>query len=383
MKYPVSIISASGYGAEIILAALRELLAPLGGMAAFVRPGQRVLIKPNMLSARPPEKAVTTHPEVVRGIIRLVQECGGVPWVGDSPGVGSTLSVAAKCGILDVVRDTGAALAHFRESVPFPHDIGRFPRLEIAREALEADVIINLPKLKTHQMMGGTGAIKNLFGVVVGLRKVNLHLQAGSDKALFARLLLDLARHVAPALTVVDAVMAMEGNGPGSGTPVAVGALLGGCNPLAVDTAAFAMLGLRPDAVWTQKIAREEGCPGSFLDDLELFGPPLESLRPPSFRPAREGDIGFGIPSFLRRGLNKSLSALPEVDMGRCLLCGICQRHCPVEAISVHAGFLEIDKRLCIGCFCCQELCPEGAIEARQGILLRLYERFTKQRSKS
>ena len=360
---------------------MRDLLAPLGGMAAFVRAGQRVLIKPNMLSGKPPEKAVTTHPDVVRGIIRLVQEVGGTPWVGDSPGVGPVLSVAEKCGILHVVRETGAILAHFRESVPLPAETVPFHRLEIAREALEADVIINLPKLKTHQMMGATGAVKNLFGVVVGFRKVNLHLQAGSDKALFARMLLDLASHVAPALTVVDAVTAMEGNGPGSGTPVAVGALLAGVNPVAVDTVAFALLGLRPDSVWTQKIARKEGVRGSTINEISLFGPPLDSLRPASFQPAKEGDIGFGLPPFLRYRLKKSLSALPVVDPGKCLVCGICQRHCPAHAIFVRKDRLHIDERRCIGCFCCQELCPEGALEARQGFLLRLYERFLERRS--
>jgi len=345
-------------------------------MDSFVRPGQRVLIKPNMLSAKGPEKAVTTHPEVVRGVVRLVQECGGVPLVGDSPGVGSTFFVAEKCGILDVVRGTGAILVPFDEAVPFPHEIQTFRRLEVAREALEADVIINLPKLKTHQMMGATCAVKNLFGVVVGLRKANLHLQAGDDKARFARLLLELARHLAPALTVVDGITAMEGNGPGSGTPVSVGALLAGSDPVAVDTAAWALLGLRADSVWTQRVARQEGFSGSSLADLELFGPTLESLRPPSFRPAREGDMGFGIPPFLRHGLRKSLSALPSADMEKCLLCGICQRHCPVNAISIRGNHLHIDEATCIGCFCCQELCPEGAITARQSFLLRLYDRW-------
>jgi uncharacterized protein (DUF362 family)/Pyruvate/2-oxoacid:ferredoxin oxidoreductase delta subunit len=359
-----------------VLAALRELLAPLGGMAAFVRPGQRVLIKPNMLSAKGPDKAVTTHPDVVKGVIRLVQECGGKALVGDSPGVGSPLSVAARCGILDAVRATGAEFAGFRESAPFPHDFFRFRRLEIAREALEADLIINLPKLKTHQMMGATGAVKNLFGLIVGSRKVNLHLQAGDDKALFARLLLDLAHYVAPALTVVDAIVAMEGNGPGSGTPVRVGALLAGTLPVAVDTVAFDLLGLDPEAVWTWKLAQNEGRPGSSLDGIELFGVPPEQLRPAAFRPAREGDVGFGLPPFLRRRLRKSLSARPEVDTEKCFLCGICQRHCPVTAICLRGDHLHIDHGRCIGCFCCQELCPEGAIEARPGLLLRLYERF-------
>ncbi|MBN1141756.1 MAG: DUF362 domain-containing protein [Deltaproteobacteria bacterium] len=351
-------------------------------MEAFVRRGQKVLIKPNLLSANAPAKAVTTHPDVVSGVIRLVRECGGLPLIGDSPGVGSSRAVAEKCGILGVVRATGAKLVPFEEALPFPHEIGPFRRLEVAREALEADVIINLPKLKTHQMMGMTGAVKNLFGLVVGFRKANLHLRAGSDKALFALMLLELARHAAPALTVVDAVVAMEGNGPGSGDPVRVGALLAGVNPVAVDTAALTLLGLRPDSVWTHQVALRQGLPGTLPEQLELFGPALESLRPPRFRPAPDGDITFGIPAMLRPVLKKSLTALPAVDPAKCLACGICQRHCPVGAISIQKGRLQIDCRSCIGCFCCQELCPEGAIEARQGALLRLQEWWRARRRK-
>ena len=379
MKHLVSITAVSGYGEEIILNAVRKLLEPLGGMAAFVQAGQKVLIKPNMLYGKPVSHAVTTHPDLVGAVVRLVQECGATALVGDSPGVGTTRAVAEKCGILDAVRKSGATLATFGEAVPFPNELGIFHKLEIAREAAEADVIINLPKLKTHQMMGLTCGVKNMFGIIVGLRKVNLHFQAGDDKRLFATMLLELAKYRAPALTIVDAVTAMEGNGPGSGTPVHIGVLAAGTTPLSVDTAMIAMLDIDPDSVWTQRVAREQNLSGAALGEVELFGPDIRSLRPTRFQTAQETGIGFGLPAFLRRMLKKSLTALPQNDLSICITCGICIRHCPTGAISLVRGHIHIDYKRCIGCFCCQELCPVGAVKARQGLLLRLVRLFSKK----
>ncbi|MFA5517343.1 MAG: DUF362 domain-containing protein, partial [Desulfuromonadales bacterium] len=281
----VSIRATSDYRRETIETALIDLLAPLGGMAAFVQPGQKVLVKPNMLAGKAPEKAVTTHPEVVRAVIRLAQQAGGVVAVGDSPGVGTPQLVAARCGILPVIEETGAVFAPFADSVKVRPQGKTFHELEIAGDLLDADVIINLPKLKTHQMMGLTCAVKNLFGGVVGMRKPRLHLQAGADKAFFALMLLELAAFLRPALNIVDAITAMEGNGPGSGDPVHVGALLAGAEALAVDAVAIHLLGLRQESVWTQRVALEKLLPGSRLDEVEIVGADPRTLRPRSFRP--------------------------------------------------------------------------------------------------
>lgn len=372
MKSRVVLQSAPDYRRQTIESALERLLAPLGGMGAFVTPGKKVLVKPNMLAGKPPEKAVTTHPEVVRGVIRLAQAAGGIVSVGDSPGVGSPRQVAARCGILPVVEETGASFAPFADSVQVRPPGNTFHQLEVARDVLEADVVINLPKLKTHQMMGVTCAVKNLFGAVVGMRKPRLHLQAGEDKAFFALMLLDLADFLRPALTIVDAVVAMEGDGPGSGDPVQIGALLAGADPVAVDTAALRLLGVRPETVWTQRMARESGRFGARPEEVEILGDDPEGLRPASFRPAKSTDIHFGLPVFLREPLKRSLTARPVPDMERCELCGLCVEHCPPHVMGVEGKRLVIDYGRCIGCFCCQELCPRGAIATRQGFLLRL-----------
>ena len=219
----VSLQQLSSYEPSAVSAALERLLAPLGGMGNFVTPGQKVLIKPNLLAGKAPEKAVTTHPELVRAVIKLAQQAGGIVSLGDSPGIGSPQNVARKCGIMAVVEETGINFAPFTESVKISPRSGTFQELEIAQDIINAEVIINLPKLKTHQMMGMTCAIKNMFGAVVGLRKPRLHLQAGTDKAFFALMLLELCEQLAPQLSIVDAVVGMEGEGPGSGNPVEIG----------------------------------------------------------------------------------------------------------------------------------------------------------------
>ncbi len=368
---PVSIQPLNNYAPEQVRAALEQVLAPLGGMEAFVHPGRKVLIKPNLLAGKSPEKAVTTHPEIVRQVILLAQGAGGIVSVGDSPGIGSPESVARKCGILQVVEETGARFAPFVESVPVSVREGTFHQLEVAREVLDAEVIINLPKLKTHQMMGFTGAVKNLFGAVVGMRKVRLHLQAGADPAFFALMLLELSERFPPALSIMDAVVGMEGNGPGSGDPIQIGALLASPHPLALDTVATALVGLSERQVWTQRVARETGRPGSCLEEIAVIGPALASLRPKRFLPAPSMDVGFGLPTPLKRVLRETLTARPEI-MEECVRCGDCVRHCPPQAMTLDRTGVRIDYRKCIRCFCCQELCPHGAIHTRQGALLRV-----------
>jgi uncharacterized protein (DUF362 family)/Pyruvate/2-oxoacid:ferredoxin oxidoreductase delta subunit len=372
MSSRVVLQALAGYQPEAVADALAALLDPLGGMTAFVRPGQKVLLKPNMLAGKAPERAVTTHPAIVREVIRQVRAAGGLVAVGDSPGVGSPRQVAARCGLLPVIEEEGATFAPFAESVRVRVGTGTFHELELAQDVLDAEVIINLPKLKTHQMMGLTCGVKNLFGAVVGMRKVRLHLQAGSDKAFFALMLLELAERIAPALTIVDAVTAMEGDGPGSGDPVQVGALLAGVSPLAVDTVAAALLGLSPTVNWTQKVARDTGRPCARLEELELVGTHLEELRIRNFRPSKVTDVNFGLPAFLKHPLKNALTARPEPVRSTCARCGLCVEHCPPQAMRIAGDCLEIDYTRCIRCFCCQELCPHGALVTRQGLLLRL-----------
>lgn len=375
----VSLQKLDGYNPEDVNRALEKLLQPLGDIEAFVKPGRKVLIKPNLLAGKAPDKAVTTHPEIVRAVIERVQKAGGIVSVGDSPGIGSPESVIRKCGLDAIIEETSSRFAPFCESVKLPQPLPTFHDLEVAKDLLDADVIINLPKLKTHQMMGLTCAVKNMFGAVVGLRKPRLHLQAGTDKAFFALLLLELCEALAPALTIVDAVVGMEGEGPGSGDPVAIGVLLAGTSPLAVDAAAIELVGLNPHQVWTQQVALESNRSYAGIGELELVGDPLADLRIADFRPAKMTDVNFGLKGGLKRYLKNALTARPQVNPKACRLCHECTTHCPPQAMAITDRKLLIDHDRCIRCFCCQELCPHGALATRQGSLLKLYGLFHRQ----
>jgi ferredoxin len=185
-------------------------------------------------------------------------------------------------------------------------------------------------------------------------------------------MLLELADFIRPALTLVDAVVAMEGDGPGSGDPIDIGVLLAGSDPLAVDAVAIDLVGMKTSAVWTQHLALQQARPQARLTDIELISPPLATLRPRSFTPSKVTDVSFGLPERLRRPLNNALTARPVPDSKRCRLCGICVESCPPQAMAVAENELRIDYARCIRCFCCQELCPHAALETRQGLLLRL-----------
>jgi ferredoxin len=205
------------------------------------------------------------------------------------------------------------------------------------------------------------------------MRKVRLHLQAGTDKAFFALMLLELAERFAPALSIMDAVVGMEGNGPGNGDPVHIGALLASPHTLALDTVATSMVKLPAERVWTQKVALETGRRGAALSELSLYGTPLAELQTESFRPAKTSDINFGLPTPLKNLLKNAITAQPEIGKN-CQRCGHCVSHCPPQAMSMDSDGVKIDYGRCIRCFCCQELCPHAAITTRQGALLKLSE---------
>jgi uncharacterized protein (DUF362 family)/NAD-dependent dihydropyrimidine dehydrogenase PreA subunit len=371
----VSLQKVSDYDRVIVKDALIHLLEPLGGMGAFVHPGERVLIKPNMLLAKAPEKAVTTHPEVVRGVIELVKEAGGVPLVGDSPGVGSCRRVAEKSGILRVIEESGAELVEFVDSVEVTGQ-GLFKRFAVARPYMEADRLINLAKLKTHEMMTMTCAVKNLFGAIIGTGKAAWHLKAGVDREMFSRMLLEIYLLRKPDLNIVDAVVAMEGNGPGSGDPRQVGLLLGGINPVAVDAIAAECVGIPKKLLHIERMAEKLHLDGADRADIKTVGTPPEEARVTGFRLPHISDVQFGLPSFLKNRLRHYLTSRPIAIPEKCHLCGVCVDTCPPQAIAIKDGRLTFDYHRCIRCFCCRELCPDGALDIREGTLLKYLKKF-------
>jgi uncharacterized protein (DUF362 family)/Pyruvate/2-oxoacid:ferredoxin oxidoreductase delta subunit len=371
----VTLEKVGSYDREAVKEGLIRLLEPLGGMGAFVHPGERVLLKPNMLLAKAPEKAVTTHPEVLRGVIELVKEAGGIPLAGDSPGFGTSRRVAEKSGMLRVIEETGAELVEFAESLEVTGQ-GIFKRFEIARPYMEADRLINLAKLKTHEMMTMTCAVKNLFGAVAGTGKAAWHLKAGADREMFARMLLEIYLLRRPDLNIVDAITAMEGDGPGNGDPRQLGLLMAGVNPLAVDMIAAEIAGIPRKLLHVERMAEKLGLDGADRSRIETVGALLAEARVNDFRLPHISDVQFGLPLFLKNRLRHYLTSRPCAIPDKCKLCRVCVDACPPQAIAIREGKLAFDYHRCIRCFCCRELCPDGALDVREGTLLKVIRKF-------
>ncbi len=366
----VSIAISAGYELQPLREAVITLLEPIGGISAFVSHGDRVLLKPNMLAAKEPDLAVTTHPALVQVIAELVREAGGIVRIGDSPGFGGFLRVAEKSGILDAAQKSGAILTEFKAAVELK-GFGTFRSISIARDYYEADKIINVPKLKTHEMMTMTCAVKNLFGAVVGTEKAGWHLKAGRSQQLFARLMLEIYRLKKPTLNIVDAVIAMEGNGPSSGNPIRLGLLIAGVNPVAVDVIAGRLAGIPADLLPIEREAARMELPGATIEDILLCGVPFENIPEIRFKLPAGLDVQFGLPRFLTKALKSHLTSYPGADRKTCVLCGVCRDACPPGAITIQNSALSVDNARCIRCWCCRELCPHDAMEIRRGVLLR------------
>jgi uncharacterized protein (DUF362 family)/Pyruvate/2-oxoacid:ferredoxin oxidoreductase delta subunit len=377
----VALVSCESYGRSIVGAAVHRALDLLGGMERFVRSGQRVLVKPNLLQPVPPERAVTTHPEVVRAVVGLVQEAGGDVLIADNP-VTPPLSARAlrklyeRCGLAEVAAETGAELYMRTDARQRSHPAGDLMKLIDTSGFLDdVDLVISLPKLKTHSFMRYTGAVKNLFGTVPGATKFGYHARLRTPER-FADMLLDLVSYVRPTLTVMDAVVGMDGDGPAAGDPFPIGAILAGANPLAVDVAALGLLGCEPGSVQTVARAVRRGWISGRVEDLDLLGEDLAAMRVDGFRvPAGGGSQMERLPDFLKGFAIRQMVSSPQVT-DQCVGCGDCIANCPVETIDEVGGRAKIRLDGCIRCYCCHEMCPEQAIALSRPLVGHLLATF-------
>ena len=353
---------------------VREAVRLLGGISEHVTSGERILIKPNMLAARRPDQAVTTHPEIVRATIRLVKEAGGVPVVGDSPAGPSTERIlrhlADRTGISEVCVQEGVPFALFTEYETVAYDDGKVAKtFDLTKTLQEVDAVISLAKLKTHSFTRYTGAVKNLFGLVHGLKKAEYHMRMRSPEA-FSEMLVDLAEHVRPRLTIMDAVVGMDGDGPSGGRRRDIGVVLASSDVHALDAIALRLVGAEPDGVWTVRAAIDRGLlTKDFATEIDVKGESLDDLRIQDFKMPPKLRVFGGIPGVLGGFVAEGVARKPVFSKELCSGCGRCAEICPAEALSLRDDELPkvtVRRNLCIRCYCCHEVCPEDAINLKR-----------------
>jgi uncharacterized protein (DUF362 family)/NAD-dependent dihydropyrimidine dehydrogenase PreA subunit len=369
VTYQVAIARCRDYDLKAVRSVVAASLEPLGGMGRFVGRGERVLVKPNLLSSRPPEAAVTTHPAVVQAVVEEVQRAGAEPVIGDSPGgrnIGRPYEkLLRRTGMMGVAEATGCEIVSFDDASVEVEAPGAksFRRFTVAKVVTGADKVIVVPKLKTHQLTYYTGAVKILYGYIPGLLKAEYHLHTGTEAGTFSDLLLDLHCALPPTLAIMDAIVGMEGQGPSNGNPRKIGLVLASGSCPALDLVACSVIGFDPAAIPTVRKAGERGVGPKDLGEVEILGESIEQVRISNFEKPRTMLVSR-LPPALVRSVGYLLGSRPEISPGRCISCGRCAEACPPKAIRWAKGEVpSIRYRHCIRCYCCQELCPQGAVE--------------------
>jgi uncharacterized protein (DUF362 family)/Pyruvate/2-oxoacid:ferredoxin oxidoreductase delta subunit len=367
----VVLMRCESYDYNTVKSAIKKGIELIGGPLKFASPQEKILLKPNLLSADPPERCSTTHPSVFKAVAEVFIEAGINLTYGDSPGLHKPQTAAHKTGLEQAANELGISLADFNGGKEIFFEKGmQNKKFTLANGVLESNGIISIPKLKTHGLARITGCIKNQFGCIPGPLKGEFHARI-PDVIDFSKMLVDLNTYLKPRLFVMDGIMAMEGNGPRGGTPKKMNVILLSSDPIALDATVCRMIGLNPEFVPTIVFGKEAGL-GTYLEnEIEILGEGLDSFIDPSFDVRREPVRRYkakGAIQFFRN----TLVPKPYIEETKCIKCGVCVNMCPVnpKAVDWHNGNKKevppsyIFKR-CIRCYCCQEMCPESAIKLR------------------
>lgn len=350
------------------------------GFYKKITPGKQVVLKPNLIMRSSPEEAMITHPNLVAAVAVCVQNHGGKVLVAESGGgVYNTAvmkSVFRGCGYTAAAEKYGFELyteCKFK-TVELPEGI-RCNSLEVIEPYVRPHdaLVIDIAKLKTHGMLGYSGAVKNLFGVVPGLMKPELHCRY-PEKATFAEMIVDLCEYVKPDFSIIDGIEAMQGDGPTGGERRFVGALLGSDDPYDIDLVATRIINIDPMDMAIQKNAHDRGLCGESYLDTELMGDSIESVYVKDFRHARSSDIDFVayLPKFLQPLAKKITTPYPKIQNKNCIGCGKCAESCPQHTIVIRDKKAIIEYSKCIRCFCCHEMCPKHVIDIKRFSVFKL-----------
>ncbi|MFZ2938532.1 MAG: DUF362 domain-containing protein [Candidatus Omnitrophota bacterium] len=366
----LSIIKCDSYNTSLVLPAVKQAVDLLGGIMHFIKPQSRVLVKPNLLMAKSPEFGITTHPEVVRGVVRILKEINCKIFVGDGPSVWGRYiedvhQVYELTGIAEVCRQEEVELVEFNKR----RMRDKFP---LTSWLDDCDYLVNIAKFKTHNLTLLTGAIKNLFGLVSGTFKAELHKHY-FDSYDFARLLVDIYQEAAPSLTIVDGIVALEGDGPAtSGKIRRVNLLLAGVDCVALDSVLALIMGVEPFDVLTTKEAEQRGLGKSDINSISILGEKLESVIAEPFLLPSTSLLRKKIPKLLIELAKKLIKYYPCVERDNCISCAACIEACPNKIISMKDNAIVFDYSKCIACFCCQEACPNSAIKVKKSLVAKM-----------
>ena len=373
----VAVVRCENYDLKQVCNAVNTALE-LAEIVPTLENAQNVLLKPNLLSPRPPEDAVTTHPSVVEAVGRIALRTGCKLWIGDSPPFAGEnpskyRALLEKTGIWDVAARLSADVVRFEEQVKYiTNPSGRlYRRFEVADAVSKADLIINISKLKNHALTRISGAVKNLFGCVPGVRKGLFHIRAAEDRTTFAQMLVDLAGTISNAVHLMDGIVAMEGEGPSAGQPRHLGLILASKDPVALDAVASAILNMDPMSIDTTRLAHEQGLGCGNLQHIDVRGVSIDEVRVSDWLQSSGTNDWKRIPTPLRRLLRRQLLAVPVFRKQLCTGCGDCVRVCPSKALSPGRP-PRIDLGKCIRCYCCQEICNSRAVELKYPLLAQL-----------
>lgn len=381
MLSKVAVVRCEDYNPGNVRQAVKKGIDLLGGVSGLINPGEKILLKPNLLVGDKPSKGTNTHPMLLQAVGEVIKKGGAKLFYGDSPGVGKPERAAKKAGYIEVAEVLDMQLADFQTgvTVSFPEAL-LAKRLYLAAGALEADGIVSISKMKTHAFTCITGAVKNQFGCIPGLRKTEYHVKM-PDVYDFSRVCVDINRYLKPRLYIMDGIAAMEGNGPRGGELVNMKVLLFSTDPVALDAVCCRLIDLDPEFVPTAKIGKE-GRLGTYTpDEIEVVGDDIEELINKNFQVVRRPPERLTASRFYPNFLKNYISPRPVIDYQRCVNCGQCVLQCPVNPKAVN--WPQGDKsrnpvynyKHCIRCYCCQEICPEKAITIKVPLLGRLIYR--------
>ncbi len=366
----VSIVRCEDYNS--VESAIHKALAYFGGIETFVKPNDLVLLKPNLLTASPPETAIVTNPAIVAAVAKMVVAAGGQPIIADSPGAGIPYTTNALKRVYQV---TGYDKINEKNILNF--DTGwsfvanpqgqLIKRLEVINPVINCSKIINLPKFKTHTFTIFSGAIKNMFGIVPGFVKPSYHARL-RDVYNFSEMLIDILTRFKPTLNIMDGIIGLEGDGPGaSGTVRKLNLILASPDAIALDTVCCEIVGIPIETVPTLWVALRRKLLSSVTPTFKIFGGDLVNFKIPDFQKPKTYDPrGFGLRPALQKLITpvmKNLFSLkPIVLKSKCQGCGDCVRSCPTKAIKIKNQLATINYSNCIRCYCCVEACPQAAI---------------------